>query len=124
MSLKMLKSMLDDPDAGPKQLKEMLAAYLAGDADAIARANDSERAVALQHGYTAAEYDAVMDKLLYRRNAAWIEPIEKLHAAGGGFVAVGALHLSGKRSVLELLARRGFAIARVDVPGPCCGWWP
>jgi len=121
MDLKMLKSMLDEPAAGPKQLKEMLDAYLAGDPDAIARANDSERTVALAHGYTAAEYDAVMDKLLYQRNAAWIAPIEKLHEAGGGFVAVGALHLSGKRSVLELLAKRGFAIERV---GPCCGWWP
>lgn len=124
MDLKMLKSMLDEPAAGPKQLKEMLDAYLAGDPDAIARANDGERAVALAHGYTAAEYDAVMDKLLYQRNAAWIAPIEKLHAAGGGFVAVGALHLSGKRSVLELLAQRGFAIERVAVPPPCCGWWP
>jgi len=123
MDLKMLKSMLDEPDAGSQQLKQMLAAYLAGDADKIAEVNASERTHALAHGYTAAEYDAVMDKILYRRNAAWIAPIEKLHADGGGFVAVGALHLSGAKSVLTLLQARGFTITRVPGAGTCCGWW-
>jgi len=122
MDTKMLKSMLDEPAAGSRQLKEMLAAYKAGDADKIAEVNAGERATALAHGFTAAEYDAVMDKLLYRRNASWIAPIEKLHAEGGGFVAVGALHLAGRRSVLELLTARGFTIERVP-GGACCGWW-
>ena len=54
-----------------------------------------------------------MKELLLDRNASWIEPIEKLHARGGGFVAVGAMHLIGKRSVLDLLAQRGFTIKRL-----------
>jgi len=60
-----------------------------------------------------AEYDREMDDLLYGRNASWIAPIEQLHAAGGGFVAVGALHLLGPRSVLDLLAHRGYRVTRV-----------
>jgi uncharacterized protein YbaP (TraB family) len=36
-----------------------------------------------------------------------------LHAAGGGFVAVGALHLVGPRSVLDVLAHRGYRVTRL-----------
>ena len=37
-----------------------------------------------------------------------------MHAAGGGFIAVGALHLIGKKSVLEMLAAKGYKIARIS----------
>ena len=74
---------------------------------------ESQRAHSLAHGYTAKEYDESMEDMLYSRNAAWIAPIEKLHAEGGGFIAVGAMHLVGPKNVLELLANRGYAIARV-----------
>ena len=66
-----------------------------------------ERDDALHHGYTADEYDREMREMLYDRNASWIAAIEQLHAAGGGFVAVGALHLLGPHSVLALLAAHG-----------------
>src|SRR5438094_858813 len=57
--------------------------------------------------------DHMMGDMLYARNASWIEPIEKLHAAGGGFIAVGAMHLVGKRSVLDLLRQRGYKVTRL-----------
>jgi len=115
MNLKALKLMLDTQDQSATQTQEMLAAYAAGDADALVRITEAQRADALAHGFTGAEYEQQMDDLLYKRNASWIEPIEKLHAAGGGFVAVGTLHLVGKdgHSVLELLQKRGFQIERV-----------
>jgi uncharacterized protein YbaP (TraB family) len=91
----------------------MLAAYVAGDERTMLALGDDERSDALRHGYTAAEYDREMDDLLYGRNASWIAPIEQLHAAGGGFVAVGALHLLGPRSVLDLLAHRGYRVTRI-----------
>jgi len=113
IDIKALRMMLDELSSGEQHARAMLAAYVAGDEREIARLGDDERADALRHGYTAAEYDREMDDLLYGRNAAWIAPIEQLHAAGGGFVAVGALHLVGARSVLDLLAHRGYRVTRV-----------
>jgi uncharacterized protein YbaP (TraB family) len=54
-----------------------------------------------------------MSEMLYDRNASWIDAIEKLHAAGGAFVAVGAMHLVGPRSVLDLLSHKGYEVKRV-----------
>ena len=114
MDVKALKMMLDDLPDGERRLQAMVAAYRAGDERTLLAINDEERADALQHGYTAGEYDQEMTDLLYDRNASWIDALERLHAAGGGFVAVGALHLLGPRSVLVLLAERGFRVTRVD----------
>lgn len=113
MSVKALKSMLDDVEGGAQHTKEMLEAYLAGDEARMVKLSEDEKAHALKHGYTAAEYDESMQDMLYDRNAAWIAPIEKLHAEGGGFIAVGAMHLVGPKNVLELLAAKGYKITRV-----------
>jgi uncharacterized protein YbaP (TraB family) len=113
MDARALKEMLDDVDSAEKRSKEMLAAYVEGDANKIESLSDAERADFTKHGHTSKEYDEQMDELLYDRNASWIEPIEKLHASGGGFIAVGAMHLIGKRSVLELLERKGYKVTRV-----------
>ncbi len=110
---KALKHMLDDLPKIERQSKQLLEAYVAGDEARFLAITDEQRADALAHGYTAAEYDESMEDLLYRRNASWIAPIARMHAAGGAFVAVGAMHLIGKRSVLELLVQRGYRIARV-----------
>lgn len=112
MDTRALKEMLDDTD-GPARQTELLKAYLAGDDAKMLALTDAERATALAHGYTSAEYDQEMEDLLYQRNASWIAAIEQLHAAGGGFVAVGAMHLLGKRSVLDLLGKRGYKVTRV-----------
>jgi uncharacterized protein YbaP (TraB family) len=94
----------------------MLAAYLAGDEAKIEAITDEQRRDALAHGYTAAEYGESLEDLLYQRNASWIGAISKLHAAGGGFFAVGAMHLIGTRSVLDLLGQQGYRIARMTPP--------
>jgi uncharacterized protein YbaP (TraB family) len=113
MDARMLKMMLDTDAKAPEQAKKMLDAYLAGNGDGLLELNDTQRVDALAHGFTAAEYDASIDDLLYKRNASWVAPIEELHDAGGGFIAVGALHLVGKRSVLELLEAKGFKVTRI-----------
>ena len=69
-------------------------------------------------GFTDAEIDQENEDMLYARNASWIEPLLALHAKGNAFVAVGAAHLIGKRSVLELLAAKGFKITRLPPPTP------
>lgn len=60
--------------------------------------------------------DRFMDTLLIARNRGWIPKLEQAHAAGGAFVAVGVLHLTGKDSVLDLLRSRGFEVRRLTGP--------
>jgi len=113
MDVKALRLMLDELPEGERRTKAMLDAYVAGDEQAIVAISDAEKVDALHHGYTAEEYDQEMNDMLYARNASWIDAIEKLHAGGGGFVAVGAMHLLGPRSVLELLAHKGYQVRRI-----------
>jgi uncharacterized protein YbaP (TraB family) len=113
MDVKALKMMLDELPETERRAKAMLDAYVEGNDQTIVAISDGEKDAALHHGYTADEYDQEMNEMLYDRNASWIDAIEKLHAAGGGFVAVGAMHLVGPRSVLELLARKGYQVQRI-----------
>lgn len=113
LDVKALKMMLDELPSSERHARALLDAYAAGDERRILALRDDEKAEALRHGYTAAEYDREMDDLLFDRNASWLAPIEQLHAAGGGFVAVGTLHLVGPRSVLDLLAHRGYRVTRI-----------
>jgi len=113
MDLRALKMMLDELPEGERHAKAMLDAYIAGDEPAMVALSDREKTDALLHGYTAAEYDQEMNEMLYDRNSSWIDAIEQLHADGGGFVAVGALHLLGPRSVLAILAGKGYRVTRL-----------
>lgn len=107
MDARALEEMLDDVAEVEQLARDMLAAYLDGDEPKLLAIAERERARFLRKGRTAAEYAQQMEDVVYRRNASWIAPIEKLHADGGGFIAVGAMHAIGPRSVLELLASRG-----------------
>jgi uncharacterized protein YbaP (TraB family) len=113
MDARALKYMLDDLPEVEQQMKDMLAAYVAGDDAKLVAIQDSERERWAKKGRSVEDYDRSMDDLLFKRNASWIEPIEKLHAEGGGFIAVGAAHLAGPRSVLDLLEKKGFKVTRV-----------
>jgi len=113
MGTRALKMMIDFYEKAKSQSLAMLDGYTAGDPNAILKLNDEQKADAIKFGYTEKEYAEQMEDILYKRNANWIPALEKLHAAGGGFVAVGALHLIGPKSVLELLEKKGFKITRV-----------
>jgi len=113
MDARALKLMIDTADRSLEVTKGMAAAYLAGDDAKLIALNDSQKADALSHGYTEAEVESQENEMLYDRNASWIPALEQMHAKGGGFVAVGALHLVGKRSVLDLLASKGYTITRI-----------
>lgn len=113
MDVKALKAMLDDVPGNEQHTRDMLDAYIAGDEKRMIALSDDEKTEALAHGYSQTEYDQSVQDMLYGRNASWIPAIEKMHAAGGGFIAVGAMHLVGPKSVLELLAKRGYTVTRV-----------
>lgn len=113
LDVKALKMMIDTAEHGAAQTKAMLDAYVAGSPEGIMKVTDEQKADALAHGYTEAEYAQQMEDIVYKRNASWIGKLEQMNADGGGFVAVGALHLIGKRSVLDMLGEKGFKITRL-----------
>jgi uncharacterized protein YbaP (TraB family) len=56
----------------------------------------------------------VAEALLYRRNANWAEWIKaRLDQPGSVFIAVGAGHLAGARSVQDYLTQKGITVIRV-----------
>lgn len=60
-----------------------------------------------------AQYEAFMKRLLTDRNKRMLERMEPYLAAGGAFIAVGALHLPGDDGLLELLEARGYRVSPV-----------
>jgi hypothetical protein len=113
LTVRTVKEMLDDLVVAKTDSDDMLAAYRRGDGDAMLSIADRERVEAAKHGHTEAEYREQMKDLLYDRNASWIAPIEKMHAGGGGFIAVGALHVLGPDSVVEMLRAKGYTVTRL-----------
>ena len=54
------------------------------------------------------DYPQLHKKLLIDRNKQWVDKLQKLHASGKTvFVVVGAAHLIGKDSVIDLLSGKG-----------------
>ncbi|MDJ0641958.1 MAG: TraB/GumN family protein [Erythrobacter sp.] len=85
-------------------LDKMVAEWIEGDADALA--------AIMNEGMTD---PMVAEKLLYERNKNWAEWIDtRLDSPGTIFIAVGAGHLAGEKSVQDYLAERGIATDRVQ----------
>jgi uncharacterized protein len=70
-------------------------------------------------GYTPERVErefAVMEEALMNgRNRNWIPVLEQAAAEGPVFAAFGALHLSGEEGVLNLLAKEGWALERLNL---------
>ena len=91
------------PEAGAK-VEQAVAAWSKGDADGLARLINADMATSPE----------LAEALLVRRNRNWAEWIARRMARPGTvFVAVGAGHLAGDRSVQAELARRGLKAERV-----------
>lgn len=101
-----LTEALDEADSGRPNEKKLLRAYASGDERALVAAIDGEFSAS-----PAAR--ALAEPLLYRRNRLMAERLAPHLAAGGAFVAIGAAHLTGPKSVIELLRARGLTITRV-----------
>lgn len=84
-------------------LDRMVAEWAEGDA--------TELANIMNEGMTD---PAVADALLYNRNANWADWIDtRLDTPGTVFIAVGAGHLAGAKSVQDYLAQKGITVTRV-----------
>lgn len=95
----------DNVDEVTPTLGAMVEEWIAGDADGLA--------AIMNEGL--AETPGFAEALLYNRNANWAEWVDaRLDEPGTVFVAVGAGHLAGERSVQDYLAQRGIAVDRVQ----------
>lgn len=84
-------------------LDRMVSEWAQGDPDQLA--------AVMNEGMTD---PAVAEALLYSRNANWAEWIDtRLDTPGTVFIAVGAGHLAGARSVQDYLAAKGITTQRV-----------
>ncbi len=77
-------------------VERMLAAYAAGDLDAMGRLLGA----------------AQSETLLAARNRRWLPRLEGYLAARGAFVAVGVSHMAGEQGLPALLAGAGFVVER------------
>ena len=102
--IEFLMSTIDNIDQLVPLMDEMLAEWVAGDADGLAEL--------MNRSLTD---PALAKALLYDRNANWAEWIdERMDTPGTVFIAVGAGHLAGEKSVQDYLAGRDIAVTRVQ----------
>lgn len=104
-----LRQRLTDPAELRAETERALAFYRAGDLPGWLADIDA------MHGLNAQAQTAERHArgcLIEQRNARWIEELEPLLRAGGCFVAVGAIHLTGADGLLAGLARRGFVVSQ------------
>lgn len=110
-----IKAILDHAAEAKGQSRAMIAAYLAGDAKALAALFD-DQTFWVAAGRDPATYGAFVESTLTRRNRSWIAPLTAMADSGGGFVAVGAGHLVGPDHVPGMLAAAGFTVRRIEAP--------
>lgn len=93
---------LESPDAAMEQLS---GAWRAGEMDELA-----QQLLADFEGFPG-----LYTTLVTRRNEQWIAPLEGFLSERRSYlVVVGALHLVGRDSVVELLRKRGHRVTRVE----------
>ena len=85
------------------QVDELVGAWQAGDTDALARMLSEE----------FDDFPELYRPLTEDRNRAWVEQLDGLLDDRDDYlVVVGALHLVGRNSVVELLRQRGHTVTR------------
>jgi uncharacterized protein YbaP (TraB family) len=102
---RLLTSMIEEAEGAADQFEAMASAWSSGDVDKIAVTFDDEMRLSPD----------LAGVLLHQRNAQWADWVEQRMAKPGTvLVAVGAGHLAGDRSVVELLEARGLKVERVQ----------
>jgi uncharacterized protein YbaP (TraB family) len=101
----LLEGSIDDSKSMTKELQDMLDAWSRGDVRAIAQSFNRDLAGSPE----------LEQALIKRRNANWSRWIEQRMAQPGAIMmAVGAGHLAGRDSVIDLLQRDGYRVRRVQ----------
>jgi uncharacterized protein YbaP (TraB family) len=99
-----LEMTLEDTSDLDEELEALLAAWRTGDTTALARL--------LTDAYQ--EFPELYGPLTEDRNRAWVEDLEDLleEDRDDYLVVVGALHLVGRNSVVDLLRKRGYTVTQ------------
>ena len=101
----LLEGAIDETESMDAELGGMLRAWSSGDVPGIARTFDRDLSGTPE----------LQQSLIRQRNANWSKWIEqRLARPGAVLVAVGAGHLAGKDSVLEMLKKRGYKVRRLQ----------
>jgi uncharacterized protein len=101
----LLEGAIDQSDDTREEFNQMLAAWARGDVKGIAKSFNRDLAAS----------PALEQALLTTRNANWKRWIEqRMGQPGAIMVAVGAGHLAGRDSVIDLLKRDGYRVTRVQ----------
>ena len=99
-----LAAQLDDYDSAIDKFKQMLAAWAAGDTDALDKFNNAE---------FRDKYPDLFQTLVVKRNQEFTTQIQTLLKGDGvSFVAIGAGHLVGKEGVPAMLQKQGLKVTR------------
>ncbi len=99
-----LVSVAEELDTVVPSMNAMVAAWAKGDADGLAKLMNEQL-----------DDPVLADRLLYARNRNWAEWVEaRLADPGTVFVAVGAGHLAGEKSVQDYLGKEGLMVTRVQ----------
>ena len=109
MQAEMLRASLASRGLFALAMEDMLALYLKGDLDGLYAYYVSQNT-----GRDEAFNEYFDDAMLVRRNRGMVDTAEPLLADGGVFIAVGALHLAGPRSMLVMLRDAGYRVTRAD----------
>ncbi|SEH11412.1 hypothetical protein SAMN05428974_0216 [Sphingopyxis sp. YR583] len=100
-----LNSVVRDLDKLGPQLDKMVALWAKGDPDGLAVTMNESLAATPELAKT----------LLWDRNARWADQLKaRMDQPGTVFVAVGAGHLAGEKSVQDYLKARGVTVKRVE----------
>jgi uncharacterized protein YbaP (TraB family) len=103
--LRILESTLKEEGSMSKEITSMLDAWNRGDAKAVAKSiQQSDK-----------ESPSLYKLMFTDRNARWAKWVEsRLNRPGTVFMAVGAGHLAGDRSLVTLLKKDGHQVSRVQ----------
>jgi uncharacterized protein YbaP (TraB family) len=101
----LLEGAIEGSDKMTSDFGGMLSAWARGDVDAIARSFNRDLSSSPE----------LRDALMNRRNANWSRWIEqRMTTPGSIMIAVGAGHLAGSDSVIDMLERAGYRVRRVQ----------
>lgn len=102
----LLQKALEDIDETPELLDTMIAAWKSGDMDALGQLVVEE----------TAPTPRVRDLILTERNKNWVPEVEKALAGSTNVMfLVGAAHLIGEDSVVDLLEEKGYSVKQVEL---------
>ncbi len=99
-----LRHAIDEYDAAKDEVEELLRAWRTGDVDALT--------ALLLEGYE--DFPALYEALAVERHKAWLPQLEAMLEDGDDvLVVVGAMHLVGPDSVVDMLEQAGYEVERL-----------